>query len=373
MAGAARTKEERLTGLRAMARTRAKELPAAWMPPLVSALRGAEEDAARGAVAVARTAPAPADSRTDLQAALLAVARQPAWKPDLRVDALAAAAARLGSLPADLFELLLAHLVPSQPVALRAAAAAVIENAALTRAQLQALLPAVAAAGPLELPQIIRAFDRGAGDEALGTALVAAVAKSNGRSAVREEQLRPILAKYPAPVQAAGDALLASVHVDSASRARRLQELLPTLAGGDARRGQLVFNSPRAACMACHAIGYIGSKIGPDLTNIGQIRAERDLLEAILYPNASFARGYEPIAVTTESGDVYTGVLRSDLKDEIVLATGAGSEVRIQREQIADMQPAGVSVMPPGLDEVLTTQELADLLAFLKATRRSAN
>jgi putative membrane-bound dehydrogenase-like protein len=368
-----RTKAERLTALRAMARTRAKELPAAWAPPLIAALRGTDEEAARGAVAVARTAPVPAASRTDVQAALLAVARQPAWKPDLRVDALAAAAGGLAPLPADLFDLLLAHLAPSQPVRLRAAAAGVVEKAALDRAQLEALLPAVAAAGPLELPQLLRAFDRASGDEALGTALVAAIAKSNGRSAVREEQLRPLLAKYPAVVQAAGDALLASVHVDGTNRARRLQELLPTLAAGDARRGQVVFNSPRAACMACHAIGYIGGKIGPDLTNIGQIRGERDLLEAILYPNASFARGYEPIAVTTEAGDIHTGVLRSDLKDEIVLATGAGSELRIQREQIADMQPAAVSVMPPGLDEVLSRQELADLLAFLKATRRSAN
>ena len=367
-----RTKEERLTALRAMARTRAKELPAAWTAPLVAALRGADEDAARGAVAAARTAPAPADSRSEFQAALPAVARQPAWKPDLRVDALAAAGG-LGLLPADLFELLLTHLAPSQPVALRASASGVIEKASLDRAQLEALLPAISAAGPLELPPLLRAFDRASGAETLGAALVAAIGKSDGRSAVREEQLRPILAKYPPAVQAAGDALLASVHVDGADRARRLQELLPTLAAGDVRRGQVVFNSPRAACMACHAIGYIGGKIGPDLTNIGQIRAERDLLEAILYPSASFARGYEPIAVTTESGDVHTGVLRSDLKDEIVLATGAGSELRIQREQIADMQPAVVSVMPPGLDEVLTRQELADLLAFLKATRRSAN
>lgn len=369
----ARTAEERLTALRAMARTRAKELPAAWTPALVAVLGGTDQDAARGAVAVARAAPAARETRESLHSALLEVARRPAWKPDLRVDALAAVAAALKPLPADLFELLRASLAPSQPVPLRVAAAAVIEKASLDRGQLEALLPAIAAAGPLELPQLVRAFEGGAGDEVLGAALVGALERSSARSILREDLLRPVLAKYPPGVQAAGEALLASVHVDGANRARRLQELLPTLAAGDARRGQAVFHSPQAACMACHTIGYSGGKIGPDLTNIGQIRAERDLLEAILYPNASFARGFEPIIVTTESGDVLSGVLRSDLKDEIVLATGAGSEVRLQREQIADMQPGTVSVMPPGLDELLTRQELADLLAFLKATRRGAN
>jgi putative heme-binding domain-containing protein len=117
----------------------------------------------------------------------------------------------------------------------------------------------------------------------------------------------------------------------------------------------------------------VGGRIGPDLTRIGQIRSERDLLEAIVFPNASFARGYEPVIVTTNTGEIRGGVLRSDLPEEMILVTGAGDETRILRKDIADVQPGAVSLMPPGLTEQLTRQELADLLAFLKATRSGAN
>ena len=46
----------------------------------------------------------------------------------------------------------------------------------------------------------------------------------------------------------------------------------------------LRFHSEKAACFTCHAIGYRGGDVGPDLTKVGQIRSERDLLEAIVYP-----------------------------------------------------------------------------------------
>ena len=78
-----------------------------------------------------------------------------------------------------------------------------------------------------------------------------------------------------------------------------------------------MFNGAKAACLSCHAIGYIGGRIGPDLTRIGQVRSERDLLEAVVFPNASFARGYEPVIVRTQSGaTARAGVLRSDAPDE---------------------------------------------------------
>jgi hypothetical protein len=55
------------------------------------------------------------------------------------------------------------------------------------------------------------------------------------------------------------------------------------------------------------------------------------------------------------------------------LATGPGTEVRIARADIAEMRPSSVSVMPGGLDEQLSRQELADLVAFLKGTKWGAH
>jgi len=178
-----------------------------------------------------------------------------------------------------------------------------------------------------------------------------------------------VLAKYPENVREQAKDILASLNEDGAKQAAYIDSLLPKLKDGDVRRGQAIFNSTRAACSGCHAIGYLGGNLGPDLTKIGQVRTERDLLEAIVYPSASFVRSYEPFIVSTRGGDDFSGVLRKDAADEVILGTGPNADVRIARTDIEQMRPGKVSVMPQGLNEQLTQQELADLLAFLKATR----
>ena len=60
--------------------------------------------------------------------------------------------------------------------------------------------------------------------------------------------------------------------------------------------------------MSCHRLP--GGNVGPDLTRIGSVRADRDLLEAIVFPSASFVRSFEPIAVATNDGKVFNGLLR---------------------------------------------------------------
>ena len=126
------------------------------------------------------------------------------------------------------------------------------------------------------------------------------------------------------------------------------------MSGGDVRRGQLVFNSEKTGCLTCHAIGYIGGKIGPDLTRIGQVRTDRDLLEAVLYPSASFVRSYEPVMVVLKSGAVQTGVLKSEDGNEVVLTTSPDDDVRLARTEIADIRPSPVSIMPAGYGDQLT-------------------
>ena len=157
--------------------------------------------------------------------------------------------------------------------------------------------------------------------------------------------------------------------MDAAKQRAKLEELVANLKSGDIRRGQAVFNSTKAACSSCHAIGYLGGRIGPDLTKIGGIRSERDLLEAIVFPSASFVRSYEPVFVTTNDGKTYNGLVRKDTPDELVLVMNATQEVSIPRKQIEDVQPSKVSIMPAGLDQQLTLQELADVVAFLRACK----
>jgi putative membrane-bound dehydrogenase-like protein len=368
------SKDDKLAALRTMgaiARTRVKTLPSAWTAPLLRTLTSNDVELASSALSVIRAVPVAKDAAPEFRAALLRVGRDTSRPTEIRLGALAAMQDGLTAVDPDVFALLRTAVEPGQPISIRSTAAAIIEKSTFDRIQLNTLASSLQSAGPLELPRLLRPF-ASANDEATGFAMIAALKQSAGRSSVRPDVLRPVLAKYPASVQTAGETLLASVTQDAANQLRRLEELLPTLQGGDVIRGQAVFNNPKAACYSCHAIGYMGGRIGPDLTRIGQVRSERDLLEAIAYPSASFARGYEPVVVRTRSGQVHTGVLRNnDLPDEIVLATER-DETRIPRHDIVDMQPGTVSLMPPGLVDQLTRQELADLLAFLKATRSGA-
>ena len=272
----------------------------------------------------------------------------------------------------DLFEFLLARVDAAQPPAVRGNAATVLARAKLSPDQLLALTDSLKTVGPMELPRILAVYEN-ASDEALGLKLVSALKQSKGVAVLRPDVLKPRLAKFPESVQKKGDELLASLNLNIAQQNARVDSLLVSLKGGDIRRGQAVFNSSTTACSSCHSIGYRGGKLGPDLTRIGQVRTERDLLESIVFPNASFVRSYESVLVKTKSGEIHNGVLRKEDNDEVLLATDARTEVRIARGEIAEMRPGTVSVMPSGLDEQLTQRELADLLAFLKNTRREAH
>jgi len=137
----------------------------------------------------------------------------------------------------------------------------------------------------------------------------------------------------------------------------------------DVRRGQVLFNSTTTACASCHAIGYRGGKLGPDLTRIGGVRTERDLLESVLFPSASFVQSFEPVMVQTNGGERHAGVLRRNDDKEVVLATGPDQEVRVAQRDVKDLRPSPVSVMPDGLAENLKPQDLADLITFLKACK----
>jgi putative heme-binding domain-containing protein len=170
-------------------------------------------------------------------------------------------------------------------------------------------------------------------------------------------------------VRQKADELLAQLNPDAGKQKARLEELLTSLPSGDIRRGQLLFNSERAACASCHAIGYLGGHVGPDLTRVGAIRQERDLLESVVFPSASFVQSFEPVVVDTTDGDQHGGLIREDTPDGILLLTGPNQEVRITRKNIKKIRPSTVSVMPEGFDQQFSPQDLADLIAFLKACK----
>ena len=360
-------KESRGVALRAMARASGSDTPPAWIKAVTECLGGSDAALLRASVAAARSFTLPKSGSPELERALQRVGQDEQAAADIRIEALAAAQP-LREMSPNLFAFILDFVHPEKPVTVRNSAATVISRAKLKREQLLVLSDALENVGPFELPKLVGAFE-GADDEAVGNKLIDNLKSAKALGSLRPEVLKPQLAKFPASVQTKAEALLALMDADAAKQKQHIDELLPELKTGDVRCGQSIFNSTKAACFTCHAIGYLGGHVGPDLTSIGTIRTERDLLESIVYPSASFVRSFEPVIVETKSGDQHSGILKKDSADEVVLVTGPDAEVHLARANIAEMRPGAVSVMPQGLDQQLSKQELADLLAFLKNTR----
>jgi putative heme-binding domain-containing protein len=353
----------RLLLLETVAQAPLDRLPVTWIAELRWALDHSDPRIVRQAVAALRVA-----GVAEFDAILMRLAADKSRPVDFRVEALAAAAPRIKELNDSQFELVIRCLDKDQPPLLRLSAAGVSSQAGLRQDQLEKLTRLVAAAGPLEMPKILAAYERSA-NPVIGMKLLAALANAPGLESLTAEALQRTLKAYPEEIKRAAFPLLNRLEPDADKQKARLAELEPALHGGDAGRGRDVFFGKKAVCFTCHTVRSSGGHVGPDLTKIGSTRSGRDLLEAVVFPSASFARGYEPFAVATNSGKSYTGILRRQTADAIYLVTNERAEVRIPRAEIEVLEPGKVSIMPQGLDAQLSRQELADLLAFLQSLR----
>ena len=361
------SRDAQVLALRALARSNVKTTPAEWIEPITRCLQQNDARVLAAAIAAVRGLPI-GKGNTALSDALIAVAERIDLPSSIRVSAAAAVPGGIRQLSEPLYSRLIATVATDGSVAERADAASALSRARLSNARLLELAAHMKRVGPMELPRLLPAFAQST-NEAVGLRLVESLQASKAVQSLRAEMLKPAITNFPVTVQQKADELLASLNTDAAQQSKHIDQMLASAKGGDIRRGQYIFNSPKAACSSCHAIGYLGGNVGPDLTKIGQVRNERDLLEAIVYPSASFVRSYEPVIVSTKGGDEFSGVLRKDAPDEVVLATGPNVEQRIARSDVTDMRPGTVSIMPSGLAEQLSQEEVADLLAFLKATR----
>jgi putative membrane-bound dehydrogenase-like protein len=365
---AAATPDESKMVLHAMAQAGLKTAPQSWVAGLYRILTVSNADLVREGVNTARAVRPVKKGSEKLAAVLLQIGRNTTTPAPVRLTALAAIPEGITTVEPALFAFVCAHLQREQAPAIRSLAADILARARLDREQLMELAELLKATGPMEVERLLDAFDQ-TKDVKVGAKLLEVLRSDAVRNSLRLDTLKPRLARFGTALQKPAEQLCALLNVDADKQRAKLEQLLPLVKKGDLRRGQLVFNSSRAACSACHAIGYLGGNVGPDLTHIGKIRSERDLLESIVFPSASLVRSYEPITVITHSGKVHNGLIRRESPEEMVLAVGVNMEVRIPREDIDEVQPSRVSIMPPGLDQQLTPQELADLVAFLMACK----
>ena len=143
-----------------------------------------------------------------------------------------------------------------------------------------------------------------------------------------------------------------------------------TLAGGDPVRGRHLF-AGRAdwGCQRCHKLDGEGGDVGPDLAGIGSRRTVEYLLESIVVPNRQMAPGYETVILTLDDGRFVSGTIAGETADTVTLNTAEDGRVAIPSRTIVERE-RGLSAMPEGLVELMTLDELRDVLAALGADGR---
>lgn len=135
----------------------------------------------------------------------------------------------------------------------------------------------------------------------------------------------------------------------------------------DPAAGERVFFHPKSAgCYRCHRYNGRGAEVGPDLTHIGRSFDRRKLLASILQPSQEIAPLFLPWQVETEDGQVVVGMLVDEkVNGDQTYVDANGKRITLARNEIAARRAAGTSIMPDAVVDLLTTQELRDLLAFL--------
>jgi putative membrane-bound dehydrogenase-like protein len=151
---------------------------------------------------------------------------------------------------------------------------------------------------------------------------------------------------------------------------------------GDAEAGErLFFNPAGPSCSRCHSHSGRGASVGPELTTIGRQLDRGRLLTALLDPSRDIAPQYRTEVFVTSDGLVVTGMIAAyrnlsndeepdrERREELTVVGADGNAVAIRTGDIVQRRESATSIMPAGLHELLTLQELRDLLAFLEESR----
>ena len=152
----------------------------------------------------------------------------------------------------------------------------------------------------------------------------------------------------------------------------RLALLQKASTTASASQGEAVFRNEQLGCLKCHGIGGAGGKVGPDMVSLGASAQPDYLLESLLDPNAKVKENYNTTIVVTVDGKVVSGVQIQQSRESLTLRLADNSVATILRKDIEETA-AGVSLMPEGLVDTLTDEELASLVRFLSELGRTTD
>jgi putative heme-binding domain-containing protein len=131
----------------------------------------------------------------------------------------------------------------------------------------------------------------------------------------------------------------------------------------DPERGKAVFAK---SCSACHRLAGVGNEVGPDLAPLAARSADY-LLTSILDPNRAVESRYVNYVAETKNGLTLTGVLSAESGTSITLLGPDGKPQVVLRKNLESLTSTGKSAMPEGLEKDVRPQDMADLLAYLRA------
>jgi putative heme-binding domain-containing protein len=142
----------------------------------------------------------------------------------------------------------------------------------------------------------------------------------------------------------------------------RMNELQPVLTmTGRPEAGRTIYLE---RCASCHRLGEDGHELGPDLATVKNGGPEKILL-SLLDPNREVSPNFIQYDIDTRDGETLSGIIASETTAGLTIRQANGVETLLARANVAAMRSTGRSPMPEGLTEGLSSQDVADLLAFL--------
>jgi putative heme-binding domain-containing protein len=133
---------------------------------------------------------------------------------------------------------------------------------------------------------------------------------------------------------------------------------------GDPAKGEQLFRRADLSCLKCHGILGAGGTVAPDLAGLGASAQLDYLIESILQPGKAVREGYAAQLIDTVRGDSYNGTILRETENEVVLRDQIEDEIAIPKEEIVERRDTG-SLMPQGIADLLTREELVDLVRFV--------
>jgi putative membrane-bound dehydrogenase-like protein len=131
---------------------------------------------------------------------------------------------------------------------------------------------------------------------------------------------------------------------------------------GDAERGK----ATSARCIMCHEIGGVGVQFGPPLDGWGRTQTNEVIARSIIDPSADIAHGFDGSVILTKEGKTVHGLVIQEGNPTIITSMGGLTQM-IPRKEIGSNQKLNRSLMLSAAQLGLTAQDVADLVAFLRA------